>query len=407
MMTIPMVHLHPALQRWSAQRLTGQRRSELTVAHYSHYFGFVTWIVQNATNLKTGGPRLFVRDLGNVRQGLSAILAANEVALSVSYIQLYNALLKELGFDQESDRATDAVSRATQALLPQEGPWSRAGVDLALKQAEALLSKGDAQQAGGLLSQLATRFERPDGVDYKGTPATLDHVKALILLARVLQATQHGDIAVRSLNEAVALLDPFDADADTRTRRAEIYNELVEVHLKLNQLDEAARACQRALTALGDLENPPMQSALHARAAVLAMRTNDADSARDEFERALAIMSTYGDLAGMASVESQLAALALRQPADVPAALEHLNAAIGYANQGGQWPVEAQLHSQVAQLAAQAGMLDECRPTLSRLWRSMRPTTPPRPSSLREPASQSSTCARVTLIRPWAWLKAL
>ena len=59
-MTIPMVNLHPALQRWALQRLTTPRRSEMTVAHYSHYFGFVTWIVQNAANLKAGGPRLFL-----------------------------------------------------------------------------------------------------------------------------------------------------------------------------------------------------------------------------------------------------------------------------------------------------------------------------------------------------------
>ena len=202
------------------------------------------------------------------------------MALAVNYVQLYNALLTELGFSQESDRATAAVSRATQALLPQEGPWTRAGVDLALKQAEALLAKGDAQQAGGLLSQLATRFEKTDGVDYKGPTATLDHVRVLTDLARVLHATKHSDIAIRSLNEAVELLDPFDSDTDTRTRRAEIYSEQVEVYLQLNQLDEAARACQRALSALGDLENAPMQSALHARAAILAVRRNAPDSSR-------------------------------------------------------------------------------------------------------------------------------
>ncbi|MFO7698065.1 MAG: hypothetical protein R6X16_13030 [Anaerolineae bacterium] len=366
MMTIPMVRLHPALQRWAMQRLTAKRRAEMTVAHYSHYFGFITWIVQNAATLKAGGPLLFLRDMGNVRQGLSSILAAGEVMLSVNYIQIYNALLKELGFDQESDRATDAVSRATQTLLPQEGPWTRTGVELALKQAEALLSKGDVQKAGGLLSQLATRFEKPDGVDYQGTPATLDHIRALIDLSRVLRATEHGDIAIRALNQAVDLLDPFDADADTRTRRAEIYNELVEVHLQLNQMDEAARACQRALSALGDLDNPPMQSALHARAAILAMRRNDPDTAHEEFKRASEIMSTYGDLAGMASVESQLAALAMRPPADIPAAMEHLGKAIDYAHRGEQWPVEAQLHSQMAQLAAQAGMLDQCQDHLER-----------------------------------------
>ena len=366
-MTIPMVLIHPSLLRWASQHLSTQRRVELTAAHYRHYFGFVTWVVKSATHLKKQGPQLLSRDIGNVHQGLNSILAAGEVSVAVNYIQLYNALLTELGYQEESDRTTEAVAKATRTILPIEGPWTRPGVELAIKQAETLISSGELQQAGALLSQLATRFEKTDGVDYTGSPATLDRVRVLVDLAHVLRSTEHADIAIRGLNEAVQLLDPFDSDDATRTRRAEIYNELLEVHLQLGQLDEAASACQRSLSALGTIENAPMRSTLHARAALLAMRRNDLDTARSEFENASGIMTASGDLAGLASVESQLAALALRPPSDIPEAMAHLDRAVGYAHRGEQWPVEAQLHSQIAQLAGQAGMLDQCEEHLGRV----------------------------------------
>jgi len=352
-LTIPVVRFHPALARWAERRLGSERRAELATAHYSHYFGFISWIFRSASTIQERGPRLFYREIGNVRRGLASILASGEVSVAINYIQVYNALLKELGFEQESTRATDAVSAATQTLLPQEGPWTQTGVEIALQQAEAFMSSGDAQKAGSLLSQLAVRFERPDGVDYKGQQATLDHVRVLVDLAHVLRGTQHADVAVRSLNEALDLLDPFDANEATRTRRAEIYSDLLEVHLQLGQIEDAASACQRGLSALGDLENPQLRSNLHTRAAFLAIRQNDLDKAREELHEAAAIMTANGDLAGLAAVENQLATLDLRSPDGIPSAMEHLNRAIGHARDGGQWLVEAQLHSQRSQLAAQ------------------------------------------------------
>ncbi len=352
-LTIPVVRFHPALERWAGRRLGSERRAELAAAHYSHYFGFVSWIFRSASALQERGPRLFYREIGNVRRGLASILASGEVSVAINYIQVYNALLKELGFEQESTRATDAVSAATQTLLPQEGPWTQTGVEIALKQAEAFMSSGDGQKAGSLLSQLAVRFERPDGVDYKGQQATLDHVRVLVDLARVLRSTQHADVAVRSLNEALDLLDPFDVTEGTRTRRAEIYSDLLEIHLQLGQIEDAASACQRGLSALGDLDSPQLRANLHTRAAFLAVRQNDLDKAREELLEAATIMTANGDLAGLAAVENQLATLDLRSPDGIPSAMEHLGHAIGYAREGGQWLVEAQLHSQRSQLAVQ------------------------------------------------------
>ncbi len=357
-LTIPMVRLHPALERWAERRLGSERRTELAAAHYRHYFGFISWIFRSANTLQERGPRLFYREIGNVRRGLASILASGEVSVAINYIQVYNALLKELGFEQESARATDGVSAATQTLLPPEGPWTQTGVEIALKQAEAFMSSGDAQKAGSLLSQLAVRFERPDGIDYKGQQATLDHIRVLVDLAHVLRGTQHADVAVRSLNEALDLLDPFDANEATRTRRAEIYSDLLEVHLQLGQIEDAASACQRGLSALGDLENPQLRANLHTRAAFLAVRQNDLDKAREELQEAATIMTTTGDLAGLAAIENQLATLDLRSPDGIPSAMEHLSRAIGHARDGGQWLVEAQLHSQRAQLATQQRNFD-------------------------------------------------
>lgn len=358
LLTIPVVRIHPALGRWAERRLGSDRRAELAAAHSSHYFGFISWIFRSASTIQERGPRLFYRELGNVRRGLASILASGEVSVAINYIQVYNALLKELGFEQESARATDAVSAATQTLLPQEGPWTQPGVEIALKQAEAFMSSGDVQKAGSLLSQLAVRFERPDGVDYRGQQATLDHVRILVDLAHVLRATQHADVAVRSLNEALALLDPFDANEATRTRRAEIYSDLVEVHLQLGQIEDAAGACQRGLSALGDLDNPQLRTNLHTRAAFLAVKQNDLDRAREELQKAASIMTENSDLAGLAAIENQLATLDLRSPEGIPSAMEHLDRAISHAREGGQWLVEAQLHSQRAQLAAQQRMFD-------------------------------------------------
>jgi tetratricopeptide (TPR) repeat protein len=357
-LTIPAVRFHPALVRWAGQRLTAARRSDVCLAHYGHYSGFASWVVKSAPRLRDAGPKLFYQDIGNVRLGLYRILEAGDVSLSVSYIQLYNALLMELGFERESSRATDTVTKATQSLLPEEGPWTRAGVELALKQSEAVLASGDTQKAGALLSQLAMHFERPDGVDYKGTEATLDRVRVLVDLAGALRASKHFDVAVRSLDQAVELLDPFESDADTRTRRAEIYSQLLDLHLQTGQLDEANSAFHRGLSALGDQDSPQLLGSLHTRGAVLAIRKNDPEGAREELAQASAIMAADGDLAGLASVEGRLATLALRPPADVPGAMTHMDRAIGYAHEAGQWLVEAQLHSQAAPVAMQ-GQLPE------------------------------------------------
>lgn len=122
LLTIPVVRIHPALGRWAERRLGSDRRAELAAAHSSHYFGFISWIFRSASTIQERGPRLFYRELGNVRRGLASILASGEVSVAINYIQVYNALLKELGFEQESARATDAVSAATQTLLPRRAP---------------------------------------------------------------------------------------------------------------------------------------------------------------------------------------------------------------------------------------------------------------------------------------------
>jgi len=359
-LTIPMVRLHPTLSRWATQRLSATRRAELLPAHAGHYLGFATWIFKSASRLREDGPRLFVHDIGNVRQGLASMLADGDVAAAISVVQIYNALLKELGLEQESNRASESVAQATRALLPDEGPWTREGVELALRQAEALLSAGNVQNAGTLLSQLATRFEKQGGVDYQGQAATLDRVRTLVDLARALQVSQQNQVAIRALSEAADLLDPFAADPELRTRRAEIYSDLLQVHLQLNQLEQAEQACQRAMSALGDMENPHLRGTLHSRAALVALRRGDLQRAREELGRASEIMTDVGDLPGLATIEGQFATVALRPPANVPEAIEHLEKAIGYAHQAGEWLVEAQLHSQVAQLAMQAQSPGRC-----------------------------------------------
>jgi tetratricopeptide (TPR) repeat protein len=355
-LTIPVVRLHPALVRWAGQRLTAARRSDLSLAHYGHYSGFASWVVKSASRLRDSGPRLFYRDIGNVRLGLGRILEAGDVSLSVSYIQLYNALLLELGFEQESSRAMDAVSKATRSLLPEDGPWTRTGVALALRQSEAVLASGDVDKAGALLSQLALHFERPDGVDYKGREATLDRVRVLVLLAGALRASKHFDVAVRSLNQALELLDPFESDVDTRTRRAEVHSQLLDLHMQAGELDKASSAYHRGLLALGDHDSLQLQGSLRTRGAVLALRRNDPEGARTELERASAILEAGGELVGLASVEGQLATLALRPPADVSGAMAHMDRAIGFAHEASQWLVEAQLHSQAAPMALQGQM---------------------------------------------------
>jgi tetratricopeptide (TPR) repeat protein len=364
-LTIPMVRMHPALQRWALQRLTASRRSELDTEHYSHAFGLMSWIFKSAGTLQAEGPALFYRDLGNQRRGADEILASGDIPAAISYLQVYNALLGELGLKGESDRATAAVGAAAQALLPAEGPWTRQGVSVALQQAEALMTAGQVQQAGNLLSQLAVRFERPDGVDYKGTEASLDRVRVLRDLSQVLRSSGHADVALRSLTQALELLDPFDATAPTRMLRADILGRTVDVHQQLGQLEEAERACQRALGALEGLDEPALKADLYMRTSAIALRRNNAEGARDALNRAHEIRTASGDLEGLAAIENQLAAIAMRTPQEAPQALTHLTRAIEYARQGDQWLVEGQLLAQRASVASQLAQPAACEADLT------------------------------------------
>jgi len=359
-LTIPWVRLHPALQQWSARKLTGSRRSELAAAQHGPYLGFITWVLNSAPRLRDSGPRLIYRELGNIALGLNSLLALNLVAEAVDYAWVYSSLLKELGLAAETKRANDALNLAAEALLPQDQPWSRAGVALALKQAEALMAAPDLQKAGAVLSQLAVRMEKSDGLSYHGREATEDHVRVLVALARVLRDTGHPDVAARALSDALNLLNRIEADDSVRTERARLYGELLEVYLRLGQLEHASDAGERALESLEGLEATRLRSELHVRRAYVALRQNSDDRAREQLQHAADLMTSEEDLPGLASVESQFAALAMRPPADLPDAIRHLESAASYAHQSHQWPTEAQLHTQIAQIAAQNGSDETC-----------------------------------------------
>ncbi len=365
-LTIPYVRLHPALQRFASQRLSPARGHELRQPFYSHYFGFLSWLLQSRSRLPEGASRLFYRDIGNMRKALALVLEEEDLTLAINYVRYYSAFLQELGFEDEFSRATSVVQEATKAAVPRQGPLGRPGVQLMLNQAEQFLNAGQINQASGLLRQLVQRIEAPGGRDYTGRPATLDHARALYLLARAVRSGGRIDLAPGFHERALALLEPLGAYPGAVRLRAEIQAERSEALMSMNQLDDAEEACRQGLDAAENLKDARMEGTFYARLGAIAMRSDDDDQALDYLNRALERMEEAEDTAGLAAVEDQLALLAMRAPADRDQAMAHLQRALEHAQKGDHWMLIAQVHNQMAQLATEAGELDQAREQLQR-----------------------------------------
>lgn len=358
-LTIPYVRMHPALKRLARQRLSQRARQDLAASFGQHYLAFLSWLMRSQERAPESVAALAYQDLGNLSLALDLILEAEDLVTAVNYGRLYTQMLEALGLVGEAQRVTEGVQQATRQAIPQEGSLGRPGVQLLWSQAERLMDAGELAPASTLLRQLVERMNTQGGLNYIGVEADLDRARTLCRLGRVLRLAHRYDAASAPLRRALELLDELEPEPAVRRERAELHAELAETLIAIGQYPEAEQECQAGLRATANLAEPGLKGGLHARLGVIAMRRNQAEEARTHYARALEQLRLAEDEPGMAAIETQLASLAMRPPADLARAQQHLERALSHAHQSGNALLEGQILVQLAQVVLRADKTDE------------------------------------------------
>ena len=358
-LTAPYVRIHPAFKRLARQRLDQRARQRVRVSFGGLYAGLASWLLQTLERAPEQVAALVYHDLGNLGTALDLILEEQDLVLAISYGRVYTQLLEIIGFGDEAKRVTERVQEAVGKAIPREGSLGRPGVLLLWSQADRMMDQGQPGPASALLRQLAERMGAQGGLSYVGQEADLDRARTLRRLGRALRLFRRGDLALSSLRRALELLSEPERDPTFRRERAETLVELAEALMAVGQFAEAAQECQRGLQNLEGLGERALEGSIYVRLGTLAMRQDQPEEARFHYGQALDRLRAADDAAGMAAIESQLATLAMRPPADLGRARAHLMDAVAHARKSENAPLEGQLIVQQAQVAMQGGDLAE------------------------------------------------
>ncbi len=353
-LTIPYVRMHPALKRLARQRLDQHTRQQLATTFGRQYLVFLGWLLRSRERGPQSVAAISYHDLGNMGIALDLLLEAQDLVSAANYGRLYTEILEMLGLEQEARRVTAQVQEATNQAVPHEGSLGRPGVQLLWDQADRLVEAGELAPASTLLRQLLDRMNTQGGLNYIGTEADLDRARTLSRLGRTLRSARQYEAALAALRRGANLLDDLEAEDSVRKVRAELHAELAETLIAIGQYQEAEQECQAGLRAVASLSEPAIKGGLHARLGVIATRRHQPEEAHTHYGRALEQMRLAQDAPGMAAIETQLASLALRPPANLAQAREHLGRALDHAHQSGNPLLEGQIMVQLAQVSLQA-----------------------------------------------------
>jgi len=357
---VPFLHFHPVLAPHLSRRLTPPVRAQALQRHAAAYLGLLKWMAQNAEQHGALVRALALRELANLRRGLSTLCDAHELNAASDYANEWQRLLAGLGFRCEQQEAARRLREAIAQAAPADGPLQRPGVRFLISQGEQLLATGHPPEAAAMLQQLVQRLESEGGATYSGPEAAFDLAQARRRLGRSLIALGRSEAAVSALTAALSALGTGLAmnGPDVRQEAMLAQRDLGDAYLASGHLAQAAEAYAKGLEMARELDDRHLMGTLSAQLGTIAMANDDRDAARQYLEAGLFHLQTTDDAAGMAAIWSQLGTLAWHST-DLNEADRCYGQALELARQAQQPLVEAQIHLQSALAARQAGRLGD------------------------------------------------
>jgi len=355
---VAYLRLHSAFLRQMDRRIVAANRQVATTEYYGRFLGISQWMGQMESRSVDLVRFMIHQDLGNFRATLAAMLADDKLTLASGYAQRLDHYCGLVGLNGERERMRQMLAGATQKALPSEGPLARPGVQFLLAQAEQLLGAGRLQQAMVMLQPFVQRIMADESLSYQGAEAALDRATAMHLLSRGMIPMGRPDMVGGMLSQACKLLEAHQQDDIVAHRLMSVRQDLADMLAGAGQVDGAREHYELSMSLAERLDEKETQAGLCRRMGALAAARGEAEQAQSLFERALGLYEAADDTSSMIGVLQQMAAM-LRQQEQPAKALEHLQRALSLAQSSGADLDAAQIQVVLAQMAQQAGRLDE------------------------------------------------
>ncbi|MBC7235370.1 MAG: tetratricopeptide repeat protein, partial [Chloroflexi bacterium] len=358
--TVPYVHVHPALIRYLARRLSDAQRSGAVDPIYYSYMGLLNWLDGVDPQTRPIADQMVRAELPNLRRTLQLLLEHERFEQALTFTGHLAHFLERLGFVEERDAVRTMTQERIERAVSAEGPLPRTVVRFLLGQSERMVAMGAAPQAVATLQGLVERMNQEGGLAYSGDEAALDRGMALRRLGRIFHLSGRPDAAAAAYSQALTALHELKPDEMVRGELFPLYEHLAEMLLLMGQAEAARQVTEQGLQLAERVDDRHMQGIMTAQMGSVLVALGEVDQARERFEAALSYLDTEQDRLQAATVWSQKGMLAEAQD-DLPEAERCYRQALELARAAEQEMFQAQILLQLARAADRRDDLAKAR----------------------------------------------
>ena len=319
--TVPFIHFHPTLGPHLSRllsRFSGLRkaepaatRAELETRYRQAYYEFAKYLCHADDKTPTQARSLALREMPNLKRGLTLMLAAGEVNIAVDFADSIVRFLNNFGRWRERDALLEKVHsfQATvtsyQSAVGSGQLLTKAEFLMVSQRGEMLRSQGRAAEAEKIFCSLLARMEA--GADYD---AGYDRCLTLGRLGRSLQAQGKPETAAETYRETLVAAGKLEQKDDVRRMAGAIHTDLADVLRDLARYDDAREQYEITLEIMQNIDDKRNVAAVLSQLGTLALRQGHLTEARQRYTAALTAFRNLGEPESEASVLNQLGGVA-------------------------------------------------------------------------------------------------